>query len=99
MGFSGAPASKMGVDMPGKRDTFTLIELLIVFAIIAILAAIAILRFLEAQVRSKVRRIQADQRTVATVLEVYSVDYNRYPQQKPFSAVWWCGGWCIPKSV
>ncbi len=58
---------------------FTLIELLIVVAIIAILAAIAIPNFLEAQIRSKVARVKADIRTVATGLEAYRVDYNRYP--------------------
>lgn len=58
---------------------FTLIELLIVVAIIAILAAIAVPNFLEAQTRSKVARAQADQRTLATALESYAVDYSRYP--------------------
>jgi prepilin-type N-terminal cleavage/methylation domain-containing protein len=58
---------------------FTLIELLIVVAIIAILAAIAVPNFLEAQVRSKVSRVQTDLRTVATALESYKVDWNRYP--------------------
>ncbi len=58
---------------------FTLIELLIVVAIIAILAAIAVPNFLEAQTRSKVSRMQADMRTIATALEAYQVDYNRYP--------------------
>jgi prepilin-type N-terminal cleavage/methylation domain-containing protein len=58
---------------------FTLIELLIVVAIIAILAAIAVPNFLEAQVRSKVSRVQTDLRTLATALESYKVDYNRYP--------------------
>ncbi len=58
---------------------FTLIELLIVVAIIAILAAIAVPNFLEAQVRSKVSRAKADMRTLATGLESYYVDANSYP--------------------
>jgi prepilin-type N-terminal cleavage/methylation domain-containing protein len=58
---------------------FTLIELLIVVAIIAILAAIAVPNFLEAQTRAKVSRAKADMRTIATATEAYAVDYNRYP--------------------
>ncbi len=64
---------------PEKPHGFTLIELLIVVAIIAILAAIAVPNFLEAQVRAKVSRVRADLRTVATGLEMYVVDYNSYP--------------------
>ena len=62
-----------------KHSAFTLIELLIVVAIIAILAAIAVPNFLEAQVRSKVSRAQSDMKTIATALESYHVDYNNYP--------------------
>jgi prepilin-type N-terminal cleavage/methylation domain-containing protein len=58
---------------------FTLIELLIVVAIIAILAAIAVPNFLEAQTRSKIARVKANQRTCATALEAYCVDENHYP--------------------
>lgn len=58
---------------------FTLIELLIVVAIIAILAAIAVPNFLEAQTRSKISRNLADMRTIATCLETYVVDNNKYP--------------------
>jgi prepilin-type N-terminal cleavage/methylation domain-containing protein len=60
------------------RQGFTLIELLIVVAIIAILAAIAVPNFLEAQIRSKVSRARADMRTLATALEAYAVDNNEY---------------------
>lgn len=62
-----------------KFKGFTLIELLIVVAIIAILAAIAVPNFLEAQVRSKVSRAKNDIRSVATALEAYYVDNNSYP--------------------
>ena len=58
---------------------FTLIELLIVVAIIAILAAIAVPNFLEAQVRAKVSRTYADIRSLVTAIEAYATDWNRYP--------------------
>ena len=61
------------------KKGFTLIELLIVVAIIAILAAIAVPNFLEAQVRSKVSRVKTDQRSLATGIEAYYVDNNQYP--------------------
>lgn len=62
-----------------KTRAFTLIELLIVVAIIAILAAIAVPNFLEAQTRAKVSRAKADLRSMATAIESYHVDHNRYP--------------------
>jgi type II secretion system protein G len=58
---------------------FTLIELLIVVAIIAILAAIAVPNFLEAQTRSKVSRVRADLRSLKLALEAYRTDNNGYP--------------------
>lgn len=78
-----------------KNLAFTLIELLIVVAIIAILAAIAVPNFLEAQTRSKVSRSAADMRTIATGIESYRVDHGRTPP--PFERIsfgqsapeWW----------
>lgn len=69
-----------------KKKGFTLIELLIVVAIIAILAAIAIPNFLQAQVRAKVARVKADMRTIATGLETYYVDKNKYPGDYTYEA-------------
>lgn len=61
------------------RAAFTLIELLIVVAIIAILAAIAVPNFLEAQTRDRVSRVKADERALATAIESYFVDHATYP--------------------
>lgn len=72
-----------------ERSGFTLIELLIVVAIIAILAAIAVPNFLEAQTRSKISRVKADMRAISVAVEAYHIDENKYPvfslQPKTFS--------------
>lgn len=65
--------------MFSRRHAFTLIELLIVVAIIAILAAIAVPNFLEAQTRAKISRVKSDLRTVDVGLTAYSVDNNNAP--------------------
>ncbi len=64
--------------MNSNDKAFTLIELLIVVAIIGILAAIAIPNFLEAQTRAKVTRAQAEIRNLSMVLEAYCVDEDAY---------------------
>ncbi len=72
--FPHAPATRAR-----HTGAFTLIELLIVVAIIAILAAIAVPNFLEAQTRAKVSRAKADIASLATALETYRLDHNAYP--------------------
>jgi len=67
----------------GHRLAFTLIELLIVVAIIAILAAIAVPNLLEAQVRARLARVRSDLRTVAVGLEAYAASENGYPYFDP----------------
>jgi len=60
------------------RKGFTLIELLIVVAIIGILAAIAVPNFLNAQIRAKLAKTEADMKSLETAIESYKIDRNQY---------------------
>ena len=62
-----------------KNQAFTLIELLIVVAIIGILAAIAIPNFMLAQTRAKISKSKAEMCNLTTALEEYAVDHTAYP--------------------
>ncbi|HPO07360.1 MAG TPA: prepilin-type N-terminal cleavage/methylation domain-containing protein [bacterium] len=62
-----------------KKAAFTLIELLIVVAIIGILAAIAVPNFMNARMRASVSRAQSDLRNLSVALESYRLDNNHYP--------------------
>lgn len=62
------------------RNGFTLVELLVVVAVIGILVAIALVNLLAAQVRSKVGRARAELQTLDTALNAFFLDREEYPR-------------------
>lgn len=63
-----------------SEDGFTLIEMMIVVAIIAILTAIALPKFNESLAMANTSRVQADLQSLDTAIAMYKVQNNRAPQ-------------------
>ena len=60
-----------------RRGGFTLVEIMIVVAIIALLAAIAVPGFLRARKRSQASRILNDLRMIDSAIDQYAIETNR----------------------
>ena len=60
-----------------KRGGFTLVEIMIVVAIIALLAAIAVPNFLRSRKRSQATTILEDLRAIDAAIDLYSIEFNK----------------------
>jgi prepilin-type N-terminal cleavage/methylation domain-containing protein len=60
-----------------NRKAFTLVEIMIVVAIIALLAAIAVPGFLRARKRSQASRILTDLRLIDSAIDQYAIENNK----------------------
>ena len=67
----------MFTKLNSRRGAFTLVEIMIVVAIIALLAAIAVPGFLRARKRSQASRILNDLRMIDGAVDQYAIETNR----------------------
>jgi prepilin-type N-terminal cleavage/methylation domain-containing protein len=67
----------MKMNLSSRRTGFTLVEIMIVVAIIALLAAIAVPGFLRARKRSQASRIINDLRLIDSAVDQYAIETSR----------------------
>jgi len=71
-----------------RRGGFTLVEIMIVVAIIALLAAIAVPGFLRARKRSQASRIINDLRLIDSAVDQYAIETNKKSGDAVATADW-----------
>ena len=71
-----------------KRAGFTLVEIMIVVAIIALLAAIAVPGFLRARKRSQASKILNDLRMISGAIDQYAIEQSKKATDQVFIADW-----------
>lgn len=67
----------MKMNLKSRQTGFTLVEIMIVVAIIALLAAIAVPGFLRARKRSQASRIINDLRLIDSAVDQYAIETNK----------------------
>ena len=67
----------MKIKLGSRQTAFTLVEIMIVVAIIALLAAIAVPGFLRARKRSQASRIINDLRLIDSAVDQYAIETNK----------------------
>ncbi len=71
-----------------RRQGFTLVEIMIVVAIIALLASIAVPGFLRARKRSQASRIINDLRLIDSAIDQYAIENNKKTGDSVGTADW-----------
>src|SRR5690242_10621526 len=71
-----------------KENGFTLVEIMIVVAIIALLAAIAVPGFLRARKRSQASRVINDLRLIDSAVDQYAIENNKVSGASCGTADW-----------
>jgi prepilin-type N-terminal cleavage/methylation domain-containing protein len=78
----------MKLNLTSRRAGFTLVEIMIVVAIIALLAAIAVPGFLRARKRSQASRIINDLRLIDSAVDQYSIETSKKSGDKVDVSDW-----------
>lgn len=83
----------------GKAKAFTLVEMLVVIAIIGILAAMLLPALAYAKIAAQKAKARTEMSTLVTAIQAYNQDYSRFPTtQNPPAGDFTYGGTVLPSA-